>query len=54
MLKKSTKITKIEKIEENNYLKIAKISNKSKYIVENIIIKDILSIEDSNSRIIKY
>jgi len=47
-------MTKIKKNRFNNYLKIAKILNKSKYIIENIIIKDSLLIENLNSRIIKY
>jgi len=53
-IKKKKEFLKVKNIRFSNYLKRIKISNRSKYIVENSIIEDSLSIINFNSRIIKY
>ncbi len=61
-IKKKKRFSKIKNVRFKNYLEITKVLNKEIYVekrivetkIENITIKNILAIIDSNSRIIKY
>jgi len=53
-IKKKKEFLKIKNTKFNNYLKIVKFSNRFRYIIKNIIIKDSLLTINLNFRIIKY
>ena len=61
-IKKKERFLKVKNVKFKNYLKIIKVAKKEIYVekrivetkIENITIKNILAIIDSNSRIIKY
>ena len=61
-IKKKKRFSKIKNVRFKNYWEITKVLNKEIYVekrivetkIENITIKNILAIIDSNSRIIKY
>lgn len=52
--KKKKDFSKTKNVKSSNYREISKTSNRFKYIIENVIIKDNLVIIDLNSRVIKY